>query len=152
MRNLKSNPAFTLIEIITVVVILSVIVILAVPNYLIILEKFRAEEGKQMLYAIYAANKQCQIDNPASSWCNWLGGGPIELRTSKYFPLSRVTYGESWPGHLYLGMVMRMDNNDTVQLYTLRIKSNGGIVCWDGSTPPTTFPGICAKIGIPYDP
>ena len=125
-----TEKGFTLIEIMTTLVIISVLVGLALPRYLIMVEKFRAKEGEQVLIALYGAQKRFSLEN-AGTYANALDDLDIEPRSSPYFNALTDADISSSP----LAQTTRTGS------YTLSINNAGIIACSGGAT------GLCTKIG-----
>lgn len=56
--NIRTRQAFTLAELTVVAVVLGVLSMIAIPRLGNTVERMRAEEGKQILMAVYAAQKR----------------------------------------------------------------------------------------------
>lgn len=61
IKNVKSG--FTLVEITVVVVIIAVLIMMAMPRLSRTIERMRASEGEQILYALLSAQQRYAIDN-----------------------------------------------------------------------------------------
>lgn len=115
-------------EIIVVIAIISVIAAIAMPKFADLIERFRAEEGKETLHAIYASQKRFYIEN--NNYATYYSDLDIELRPSQYFDIgTTVSAG-------VLGLLTRKG-----ALYSLFIYENASIGCASGSFP-------CSRIGL----
>ena len=148
MKNKKSNGGFTLIEILTVLIVISVIVTVSLPVFTGMLERFTAEEGKQILWAVYTAEKRYFIEN--NTYVDNINSLDITLRSNKfqfYSPPS-VMYNASGNPR-YIGKLRRTKGG--TQLYYLLLiyqdttnpANNGQLRCIN------IAPNMCERIGVP---
>ncbi|MDP2654544.1 MAG: prepilin-type N-terminal cleavage/methylation domain-containing protein [Candidatus Omnitrophota bacterium] len=120
---------FTLLEIITVLVIVSGMAAFAIPNYMTTTERYRAEEGKQVLIALLAAQKRFNLDTGA--YTGTLANLDVEIRPSAHFGAPAVTTSTA-----------NLANITRTGSYTLQINENGIISCSGGPA------NLCTKIGF----
>lgn len=125
----NSAHGYTLSEIMMVVIMVGIIASLAFPQYGVILEKSRAQEGNQTLLAILAAQKRFAVES-GGAYTNNLADLDVTFRQSAYFANPTVSNNP-----LSLGSVVRTGS------YTLAINSNGLISCTGGPA------GLCARMG-----
>jgi len=127
---MKNKYGFTLVEIVIVVVIIGVVASLAYSSYSIVVERMRAKEGDQMLYAAYAAQKRYMAE-------------------TRYYASTISQLDVTFPPSAYFGApVVNIDAFGQFSIaitrsgsYTLTIASNGNITCGGGPV------GLCEKIG-----
>ncbi len=125
---------FTLMEMIITMIILTVIVGLAIPSFVTTLEKFRSEEGKQILIALFGAQKRYSLDN-AGAFTIDITDLDLEVRPSSLFNTPVALNGLPGPD-FYVAQITRNGS------YTLSIDVDGNIECAGGPA------GLCSKLGF----
>ncbi len=115
---IKREHGFTLAEIALVSIVFSVTTMLALPRLANTVERMRAEEGKQMLMAIYAAQKRYWQEN-AHTYTDDLNALDIEIRPNSNFENIQLN-SSGFP-------LVQMDR--TTGAYTLTINEMGNIYC-----------------------
>ena len=126
----RTLAGFTLIEITVVLVVTMVLAAFAVPKYNYILERFRAQEGKDILLTLLGAQKRYSLhhnDNYATS----LGELDIDVRDSLYFNTPSVNNSQ------WVASIQRTG------IYTLSIHETGRFCC----NPIGAENPVCTKIG-----
>ncbi len=116
--NIRTRQAFTLAELTVVAVVLGVFSMVAIPRLGNTVERMRAEEGKQMLMAIYAAQKRYWQEN-AHTYTDDLDALDIEIRPNSNFENIQLN-SSGFP-------LVQMDR--TTGAYTLTINEMGNIYC-----------------------
>lgn len=137
---MKTNlRAFTLIEIIITVLIVGVIASIAFLNFGTVIEKSRAKEAEQTLYAIFANVQRVKIET--GSIANVMVGvnDPFlnELRASADFSAAVVTFAAGT-------LTYTITRNAPVYTLTMVIRDTTTtpvITCSGGAA------GLCAKLG-----
>lgn len=119
MEPLKKHQGFTLFEIITVVIIIGVLTGLAMPQYFLTMERFKAEEGRQTLISIYAAQKRYELDHDDGQFATDLSQLDSVFSATPNFTFSIPE------GGVLLGQATRSI------LYTLNISQNAQVTCTD---------------------
>ena len=125
MNFYKTKSGLTLLEILTVVAILGVLVILSVPRYFSAIERFRAEEGRQILLALLTAQKHFFLENRAYATSMAQLDVSFSVVSDNYETVIDSDISVASP---LVAQVRRRGG-----LYTLRINAQGVISC-AGST------------------
>jgi len=145
MTKPASSYGFSLIEIIVVIIIAGVIAGIAYPRFTITLEKFRMEDGKNILRNLAAAQKRYKTENDAATY---LTGLPelakldITMRNSPKFTIISICPTSASGDCTSLGRVNRVESGST--LYSLTISTSMVITCAPGAGDPN----ICTKLGF----
>ncbi len=160
MKNQSSG--FTLIEIIITVLLLGIIAALAFNSYETVIEKMRAKEGEQMVYAGVAEQKRCELEGYSAATSLCFGGQSDILQESQIFP--KFAFSTAVPGSgissfygVYRAgsdMIFISNHEGTITggnpgMYVLYIVHGGPagndlvMRCREGAS----SPGICAKLG-----
>ena len=127
--NIRNNKkSFTLVEIIVVIIIIGMMAAFALPRFGTTVEVTRASEGRQILTALWAAQRKYAIDN--GRYAN----DTADLDTRVNSQLFTVAVSAN---RATLATVSR-----TTGEYELVIAENGTIACTD------TVAGLCQKIGF----
>ncbi len=136
MRKMKSNLAFTLIEMLMVVVIIGALTALAIPSYTIQIERVRASEGVQSLTALLGSQKRYQLEN--SAYATTLAAIDIDIAASNNFNVPTVANNAA--------AVASIIRRDITLAYTMSISSTGVVSCVSDAV--CCNPAdICTKIG-----
>lgn len=128
--NIRTRQAFTLAELTVVAVVLGVLSMIAIPRLGKTVERMRAEEGKQMLMAIYAAQKRYWQEN-AHTYTDDIAALDIEIRPNSNFENIQLN-SSGFP-------LVQMDR--TTGAYTLTINEMGNIYCMGT---------LCYELGLYY--
>ncbi|HQO58071.1 MAG TPA: prepilin-type N-terminal cleavage/methylation domain-containing protein [Candidatus Omnitrophota bacterium] len=115
---MRTRQAFTLAELTVVAVVLGVLSMIAIPRLGNTVERMRAEEGKQMLRAIYAAQKRYWQEN-AHTYTDDFDALDIEIRPNSKFENIELD-ASGYP-------LAQMDRTNGA--YTLTINEMGNIYC-----------------------
>ena len=120
MKRLLKKFGFTLIEIMVVIVIMGVIGGIALPRYANVLERQRAQEGKNMLVAVLDAQRRFQLEN--GNFTNVVANLDLTIAATRYFgaPTPAIPGG----GLTAVAIIQRLGGT-----YQLRIDSSGNIFC-----------------------
>jgi len=122
----RSRSGFSMVEIVVVMIIVGVLLGVALPNFNIIIEKFRASEGEQIVISILGAQKRYFLENDQyASNIDWLD---IEVRPSDKF--SQPTAIDPGGGGGYVGSIRR----DISIPYFLWVHSDGRIFCYGAAS------------------
>ncbi len=89
-KTYSRDRAFTLVEVILVTVVFGVAATFAVPRLAYTIERMRAEEGKQILLALYAAQKRYWQEN-GQNYTDNLDDLDVNIRNSPYFENIQVS-------------------------------------------------------------
>jgi Tfp pilus assembly protein PilE len=111
-----------------VFVIVGVVAMFALPKYNTTMERFRSDDGRQILNSIYASQKRYYIDNKV--YAAVIATLDIELKPSTFFQLNNVY--EAPGARTYLGTVNRKQGAAT--LYTLKIDDTAQFWCNPAAT------------------
>ena len=136
MNKFHKQSGFTLIELIIVVVILGVIGGMALPRLTGALERHRAQEGAQTLYAVLDAQRRYFMENGA--YATTTDALDISVTNSGYFVAPEVMPDEQTPTEI---AVINRNNS----AYNLHISDQGVILC-DGDQ------ATCAQTGFQVAP
>lgn len=134
----QKTPAFTLIEILVVLIIVLGVAAMALPKFNTFVERFHAEDGKQILYGIYGAQKRYFLEN--KTYTASMAALDITLPVNNDFSLIEPM-NDLEDGITYVGRGIRRKSG--VDLYTLWVDSEGNIYCENGATP-----GYCQRMGF----
>ena len=126
--NIQAKQAFTLAEIAVVAVVFSVTTMLALPRLANTIERMRAEEGKQLLTAVYAAQKRYWQEN-GKTYTDNLANLDIDIRPNAHFENIQLD-ASGFP-------LVQMDRK--TGSYTLTIDETGQVYCMGT---------ICYEIGL----
>ena len=116
--DIRQHQAFTLAEITLVAVIFSVTAMLALPRLANTIERMRAEEGKQLLLTIYAAEKRYWQEN-GQAYTDDLSKLDVAIRPDGNFDNIQLD-ASGFP-------LVQMDR--TSGAYTLTIDETGHVYC-----------------------
>jgi type II secretory pathway pseudopilin PulG len=131
------RKAFTLLEMLIVISVCIAIVSFAIPRYQIVLERFTAKEGEQILYALLAAQKRYEMDN--GSYASTLSDLDVDFPPPTNFDtIDDNSVANSDP----VAQVTR--TTPSIDLYILHIYTDGTVTC---DTEHASVTGICQKIG-----
>jgi len=129
---LDEAKGYTLVEIAVVTIVVSVLAGLAIPRATLLVERMRAEEGKELLLSLYSAQKRYALDHNGDYTDN-IADLDIELRPSAHFPTVVVA---KTPPTSPLASMTRAGS-----LYTLSISDQASISC-------SGTGGVCARLGF----
>lgn len=150
--NLINKKAFTLAESITVILVIASVAAMALPRMTAAIYRVRAEEGMEILYSLYKAQKEYRVDNGeyADSYQDDLHDKyvTVSLSGSDNFKDFHIYEGDnngdnkicSSTGHI-LASIDETDDN-----YHLYITTDGEMICTtSGGSCPNAF---CKKMGF----
>ena len=128
-RTLINHMGFSLAEMMLVTVLVGVIMAIALPQYGLIVEKSRADEGQQILKTIFAAQKRYFVDN------NGIYATSIALLDTDIRPSANFGAPTASNNVNALGQIVRTGS------YILTIANTGVITCNGGAS------GLCQGMG-----
>ncbi|MFA5261293.1 MAG: prepilin-type N-terminal cleavage/methylation domain-containing protein [Candidatus Omnitrophota bacterium] len=126
--DIRRRQAFTLAELTVVAVVLGVLSMIAIPRLGNTVERMRVEEGKQMLLAIYAAQKRYWQEN-GQTYTDNFDDLDIDIRPSAKFENIQLD-ASGYP-------LAQMDRTNGA--YTLTINEMGQVYCMGT---------ICYELGL----
>jgi Tfp pilus assembly protein PilE len=129
-RTLENDMGFSLAEMMLVTVLAGIIMAIALPHYGLIVEKSKADEGKQTLNTILSMQKRYFVEH------NETYATSLALLDTDIRPLANFSIPTASNDINALGQIVRTGS------YTLTIANTGVISCSGGSG------GICQKIGF----
>ncbi len=128
----NASKGFSLTEILVVVAIMGIIMALAIPNFLQVYEKSKADEGRQILNNIYLAQKRFYLDHN-NVYASSLALLDVDFRPSANFGNPTASNDVA-----ALGQVTRTGS------YTLTVDHTGTISCSISSGDTS----ICPRMGF----
>ncbi len=139
----EENLGYTLAEIMAVIVILGVLAALALPNYTIQVKKVKNQEARQVLLALYDAQKDYERENPGQ-YADTIKNLDIEIEGLKNFEEPGIFNAQvlGCDGRPYLASMKALDGNYI--LYVL--EDNATIVCTDDSEDCSA--PLCTQMGF----
>lgn len=113
----RKRHAYTLVEIMVVATVISIIAAFAIPGLSLVIERMRAEEGRQLLLSLLSAQKRYALEH-GGAYTNDLNLLDLDLRPSDNFSTIRIFATPP------LAQVSRSGD-----LYTLSIDGQARITC-----------------------